>query len=174
MTSKQKIFTVIIAALFSSECLAFFCPSNFKEIETGDSLAQVEAKCGPADSVSKSAAPIVGPQEWTYYLVQPTMRTSWTAAGIGSNKTTFLLDAGGKVINITVNGLSTGTTNNCSRNVSLNDSRKSVERACGAPTSIVRLNAAPSNEDNNLVQMRYNSTPPVTLIFQYGILIDKK
>jgi hypothetical protein len=46
----MKKICLIVMLLFSTNCLAMFCPANLKEINYGDSMTQVISLCGNPDS----------------------------------------------------------------------------------------------------------------------------
>src|SRR5690606_3368063 len=85
---------------------AFFCPTNFNQINFGNTQAQVEQLCGtPAKQETKDVAiEPPTPQEWSYYIPR-TYILSATNQSQMSLKTQFTFDKDGKVINISVNGL---------------------------------------------------------------------
>lgn len=179
----SRLLIGLAMTLISSGSHAFFCPKNFNNINFGDSLTDVQAACGPADKIVLKDAPDTSPQEWNYYLRQPSTVTTGNQSP-GTLKTSFAFDASGNLVNISIGGISTSATSNCRSKVSLGDSRESVEEACGKSTMINKQTSydagttassgKENDESNKQAELTYHSTPPVTLIFVRGKLTDKK
>lgn len=182
MKSYVRIFSLALTALATTGSYGFMCPSTFNQINIGDTITQVEEQCGKPAMVNKSDLPNNQPQQWDYYL-QPANSSNnmFTAAQTqGTLKTTFAFDASGTLVNITVNGTGVGTSSNCGGTVSIGDSRKSVEAACGKPSFINSQTPAPTaagtddKDANKQIEWTYQSTPPVTLIFREGKLAERR
>jgi hypothetical protein len=181
---KIKLIAALVAAsIISSSSYAFFCPKNFNQINFGDSLAQVEQLCGPADKKVVKDASDNQPQEWNYFIPQQGNNNDLVnPQPAGSLKTSFEFDASGKLVNITVNGAGAGATRNCGSPITLGDSRKMVEAACGKPNRVNKQEAPPSTSNpadpndtiNKQVELIYSSTPPTTLIFEGNKLTAKQ
>jgi len=177
--------TFIISTLMtfiSGNCYALLCPNNFNQINIGDSIAQVEQLCGKADKTETVDGPDNSPQDWNYYFPPTTPSPTLTNLALqqqttGALKATFSFDAKGTLVSIMVNGVSIGSSKDCGTTISLGDSRKSVESACGKPSFVSKQgtgNSAQSNEANKQVEMTYMSNPPVVLIFRDGNLADSR
>lgn len=179
MKKKLLTFILVTTPFISCTSYAFFCPNNFNQIDFGDSIAQVEQQCGKADATTESEAPDNSPQEWNYYLQQSTSIGTMPQAqqAEGSLKTSFAFDGQGKLINISINGVGVASTSNCGSPVSLGDSRKSVESACGKPTFVNKqtpTSNSQGDEKDKQVEMTYKGSPTVTLIFRDGRLVEKR
>jgi hypothetical protein len=176
---KSLVLCAITAPLLCTYSYAFFCPTNFSQINYGDTIAQVEQTCGKADKTVTKDAPEKVPQEWDYFLNQAAP-TNTLAPAQGTSKTALTFDASGKLVNITVNNVGIGSINTCGAPVSIGDSMESVEAACGKPGFVNKQQTtqpapgSPASEENKEVAMTYNSTPPVTLVFIGGKLTEKK
>lgn len=174
---KKTFITVLIASAATTN-FAMMCPTNFSQINIGDSLQTVQMRCGAPVKVEKTDAPDTQPQEWNYYVPQPTnVVTTMPQAeqAMGSMKASFAFDGSGNIMNITVNGVGVAATAICGSKISLGDSRKSVESSCGKPAII---NKQSSTGQPNVVEKQientYGSNPPVTLIFRDGKLAEVK
>jgi hypothetical protein len=179
MKYRLILSTTLTCALFSSMSYGFFCPKNFNVINFGDTLATVQQQCGSPDSKLVTDAPDNEPQEWNYFLSQPSS-VGIASAAQGTLKTSMAFDGNGKLINISVNGIGVASINNCGSAISLGDTRDKVEAACGKSSFITKqsqsnnANASKDDESNKAVELTYNSTPPVTLVFVAGKLAAKK
>lgn len=171
---------MIIAATFCAApiyCYALFCPSNFTQIQIGDTIQQVEQQCGKPDKQEIKEGDSNAPQEWSYYIPQ-TVSTNTTMQEQGTLKTSITFDASGKAINISVNGIGVGSTTICGNTtVQLGDTRDQVKAACGAPSFIntqEQKSTSTSTETNKIVIDTYNTNPPAILIFKNGKLLEMK
>src|SRR3990167_7467103 len=130
---KQHLIIGFLAFFIPGYCLAFFCPTNFSQIDFGDSLDKVKQICGaPEKETSKDLEPNV-PQEWTYFIPQTVMLNASTEAQ-GTVKTSVTFDKDGNAINISANGIGVGATTICGSNIQLGDSQDAVKSACGTPS----------------------------------------
>lgn len=182
MKLHRIICTLAIAPFFATGSYAFMCPSTFNQIDFGDTIAQVEQQCGKADKTESMEAPDDNqPQQWDYYLEQSTPNHALMLVQQENTtlKATFAFDAQGNLVNISINGVGVGSTNNCGgSNISIGDTRKQVEAACGKPSFVNKQAPSPvqatAQGANMQVTMTYNSNPPVTLVFRNGKLAEKR
>src|SRR5438309_617826 len=79
--------------------LAFFCPTNFVQIDYGNTPAQVMLQCGKPDKVETKDVKKQVPEEWSYFVPQ-TVAASTMFAAQGTLKTQITFDSGGKVLNL--------------------------------------------------------------------------
>ncbi len=173
-----KMIAVILFFL-PSLSYALFCPTNFNQINIGDSIQQVQAQCGnPVSQETKKVTP-EGPQEWNYFIPQTVMGAGAYDKTQGTLKTQINFDGDGKVININVNGIGVGATSECSQPIKLGDTRDQVKAACGKPSWINKsdpsmvgdTNQSQEQQSKEVTQMNYSSSnPPVQLIFENGLL----
>lgn len=154
---------------------AMFCPGNFNQINVGDTIDQVQTQCGKPDFSKKSdQVKDDGPQEWGFYVKPGGNNGARAAASMnnpqGSLKMAVTFNQG-KVINITVNGMSLASTTLCGAPISVGNNTAAVKAACGDPFFV---NKATQNNNaeakTEVTTFRYNSTPPVTLTFENGKL----
>lgn len=171
---RLKTLLLISALLYSHTLFAFFCPTNFNQIEMGNTQQQVDELCGKptaAIEVEKQAADN-SPQEWSYFVAQAPLLG---APVPGSIKATLAFDKDGKVINITVNGLSVNTADFCRRTTRIGSTRDAVKQACGTPAYINKAqNTGAPSLPTKRIEYQYSSTPPATLIFENGVLVERK
>lgn len=168
-------FTLLVTPTLS---FAFFCPSNFNQIDYGNSPEQVVQQCGKPDKESFREVKPEGPQEWSYYVPQA-VATQNSGTTQGTLKTQVTFDENGKAINISVNGIGVGSSTICGNTIQLGDTRDSIKAVCGNPSFISK--AEPSTNGGvdplqitKITEFTYNSNPPVTLVFENGILKEKR
>ncbi|HSW94463.1 MAG TPA: hypothetical protein VLJ15_08965 [Gammaproteobacteria bacterium] len=173
----KKIIFVLTLFGCSTGAHAMFCPNNFNQINIGDTTEQVKKQCGNPDVEKKIEGEDNGPQEWNFY-VRPQMKryteTRTNSGAEASVKMSIALNQG-KVINITVNGMSLATTTICGPSVSIGDTSKTVKSACGDPVFINKSsNQEGAPKPKETVEYQYNSTPPATLVFVGGFLQERR
>lgn len=179
---KRKIqlpFAVLALTALPSLSFAFFCPTNFSQIEFGMTVDQVTQLCGKPDTQKESTKENENvPQEWSYFI-QQTVSMGNNQNAQGTLKTTVTFDESGKAINISANGIGVGATSLCGSSIQLGDTRDKIKSACGDP-AFVNKQTAPTNGNpppppTKVVEFNYSSvTPPATLIFENGKLTEKK
>lgn len=175
----QSALTILITSI-PSLTFAFFCPTNFNQIDFGMTADQVSQICGKPDDTREYLKPNDNiPQEWSYYIPQTVSMGGSLQSAQGTLKTSMSFDDKGKAINISVNGIGVGATTICGGNtVQLGDDKERVKSVCGDPSFINKqtLSANPSiPQGSKVVEFTYlSSTPHVTLIFENGKLTDKK
>ncbi len=172
MSKKLYIFLLLPGVSF-----AWVCPNNFNQIVPGDTIEQVVSQCGKPKKETVTQAAPSGPQEWQYF-VQPkqsmraSQRSKSEAGGANVRMTIAFVEK--KVINITVQGSSLASTTICGPTVSVGDTDKSVERNCGTPTFIQRQESEKNKDPVEVIEYKYNTAPPNTLIFENGLLKERK
>lgn len=166
----RAFFFMVGFFLYNTAWADWFCPTNFNSINPGDSIATVTAACGQPDSKTTNNKKAAQPQEWSYYIAQDPNKP-------GTMKLTIAFDDNGTAINISVNGSGMPQTSLCANGqIQLGDAQAAVQAACGKPTYVAQTEAgqnAPVPE-TELVEFTYNSTPPVTLVFENGKLTQRK
>ena len=150
---------------------AFLCPTNFKQINLGDSIAIVTSQCGaPNRQESKTIKNLNTPQEWNYFIPLPN-NTNLNASNPGTFKTQIAFDKNGKVINIAVNGMSVGATTICGMNVQVGDEKQKVKSGCGEPSFINQPNIPEEKIPAvTITTYYYDTTPAMKLIFENDVL----
>ena len=165
---------LFLLLLFPTTSFAFFCPTNFAQINVGDSIEAVTQQCGkPSKQETKEVKPEV-PQEWNYFISRAPSPGSTTTNTQGTLKLQIVFDANGKVINMSVNGLSSGQTAICGNSIQVGDMLEKIKATCGSPTMINKqdesLNTTPPKK---ITTFTYNTTPEsTTLTFEDGKLIE--
>ena len=163
--------------LFPALTFAAFCPTNFNQIQLGDTIEQVTKLCGrPTFQKEGKKSDDNVPQQWSYYIPQRNLTTP-LSGNQGSAQTVISFDATGKVINIMINNVSVSTTGMCGSMISLGDDRERIKSACGTPTFINKQKEPTDGsitEEVKVIQFIYNSKPPATLTFENGKLTERK
>jgi hypothetical protein len=172
----KKTITLFAFLSLSTTASAMFCPKNFNQISIGDSIEHVQKQCGKPDMEKKSEGEDDSPQEWNFY-VHPQMKkyteTRTNSGAEASVKMSIALNQG-KVVNITVNGMSLATTTICGPSVSVGDTGKSVKHACGDPVFINKSSQTNGEKPADIVEFKYNSMPPTVLIFENEKLKERR
>lgn len=155
---------------FSTSSFAMFCPKGFNQISMGNTIDQVIQQCGTPDGQTTKKVEAMGNQEWSFYVNQPPPISSQPQA---AQKMVVTL-INGKVANMTVSGFSVANSNLCGALVSVGDSAENVKAACGTPGFINKSSDSNGPKPTEVTEFNYNSTPPMTLIFENGKLKEKK
>jgi hypothetical protein len=182
MSLRHVINSVSIACLSINVSYAFFCPTNFNQIDIGFTLDQVALQCGAPDKEETKDPEVSVPQQWDYFIPQSTVVGNAFMQQQGTYKTSFTFDASGKVMNISVNGVGMANTAICGPTLGLGATDQQVKTACGAPGFISKQEAVPLTDmekaANKMTTYIYTTgTPnnkPVLLIFQGDKLIEKQ
>lgn len=179
---KFKLFatTAITSIIFPSISVAFFCPTNFNQIDFGMTVDQVIQACGKPVDIKESVKQNDNvPQEWSYYIPQTVNMGGSSQNAQGTLKTNVTFDSKGKAINISVNGIGVGATMICGQNIQLGDDKDRIKSVCGDPSFVNKSSPSPANpeaqQETKIVELIYsNGNPPTTLVFENGSLKDKK
>ena len=172
----EKKCLLLCALLISPSSFAFFCPTNFNQINFGDSIEQVIQQCGKPDNQTGSIMTDDSkvPQEWDYYISQSVSSFSMTPMQ-GTLKTAITFDGTGKAISMMVNGIGVGSSTICNGNtVQLGDTQETVKKACGTPSFISKQTSAEPLPQIVVSIITYNTNPPVILKFENGKLTEKQ
>lgn len=173
----------LIASCITLTCLpavsfAFFCPSNFNQIDFGMSPDQVTQQCGKPDKQTEAEKENENiPQSWDFYLKQPVATGSNAQPStVGTMKSSFVFDADGKLINMSVNGIGVGASSVCGKPINLGATRDEVKAACGDPGFVSKSQASGEQQKPiKVIEFEYSSAnPPATLVFENGVLTSKK
>lgn len=170
---------LVIALMgFSTSAFALFCPNNFNQINIGDTIEQINSQCGKPDfQKSEKVEDDNGPQEWNFY-VNPSANPGYKAptATYGQQASLQMTIAmnEGKVVNITVNGMSLASTTICGGSVTVGDSKDKVKKACGTPKFVNKSSVGNDAPAVKKTTYKYNSNPPVELIFENGKLTERQ
>jgi hypothetical protein len=163
---------------FPAISFAFFCPSNFNQIDFGMTMDQVTEACGKPDKQTETKKENDNvPQEWNYYLKQAVSTGNRSQTMEGTLKTSFAFDENGKLMNMSVNGIGVGATDICGKSLQLGATRDEVKAACGEAAFVNKQPppAGSGQQDTKIVEFLYSSAnPPVTLVFESGLLTSKK
>jgi hypothetical protein len=169
---KLKLSLLLLTTMFFSAAWAdMFCPSNFNAINMGDTLDAVVKACGKPDSKKTTKQEAPQPQEWIYYLA--------TNPGMpGTMKVSIAFDASEKAINISVNGSGMTQTQICNgAGIQVGDNQAAITKACGKP-AYVSVSEPPAGtpkvKATEITELKYGSSPAVTLVFTDGKLTERK
>jgi hypothetical protein len=178
MYINKQILTAIALNIMPMVGFAFFCPTNFNQIDFGMTVDQVTQICGKPDSNKESKKENENvPQEWTYYIPQSVGMNNYQQAQ-GTLKTSVSFDDKGKAINISVNGIGVGATTICGSSVQLGATQDTIKSACGKPAVVNKQPQTPeeaAKQETKVNEFSYSkATTPVVLIFENGKLTDKK
>ena len=181
MFLNKQLIAITILSITPSVSYAFFCPTNFNQIDFGYTMDQVKQLCGnPAKEETMEAKNDNVPQDWSYFVTPPATMSNLPQP-VGSLKMSISFDQNDKLINLSVNGVGVGGTTICGgTNVQLGDSKEKVKSACGKPASINKQEppapapGSPEAEANKITEYTYMSNPPAVLVFQKGVLTDRK
>lgn len=175
MQTKKNIalFSLLFLSSFlANSSYAFFCPTNFNQIYTGDTIEHVKQTCGnPTLETSREKEPEVA-QQWSYYIPQ-TVAFNTMAPAQGTLKTEITFDASGKAINVSVNGIGVGSSTICGGTIQLGDTRDAIKNACGNPNFIAKQdpgNSTAPQTVTKITELIYGTSSPVTLTFTNGKL----
>ena len=180
MTFIRIFFVTAFTAFQPLLAHAFFCPTNFNQIDFGATMNQVIQQCGKPDSQETKKGEASVPQEWTYFTPQSMNVGGSTPVAQGSVKTQVTFDASGKVMSIVSNGMAVGSSPICGTNISVGDTQSSVQAACGKPTFISKQDTSATTSlgtpqpADKITVFIYNSNPPVKLTFEKGVLTKKE
>lgn len=167
------MLTFIIA--IPSTSFAFFCPTNFNQIDFGNTMDQVSIQCGKPDVQNAKEVKQEGPQEWSYFIPQ-TVSSNTLQPMQGTLRTQITFDASGNAINISVNGIGVGNSTICGGLIQLGDSRDRIKAICGNPSFINRQSedtASGPPQVDKITTFIYNTNPPVKLTFKNGALVER-
>ena len=178
-----KWLVALAASAVTTTASALLCPTNFNQINLGDSIAAVKAACGIPVSEKTADATTSAPQEWNYYVsVNPAFTQNMSQNQTASLKTTVAFDDG-KVTNISVNGVGVSNTSVCGGTIQVGDAENTVQAACGKPAFINRGNGSQDGTQykdknasaNKTTVLTYqNGNTPVTLTFEKGVLTARQ
>src|SRR3990167_2719216 len=101
----MKLFAIssgLLALSVSSISFAFFCPTNFNQINFGDTLETVKNACGaPAKEETTTVESDNVPQEWSYFVTQTVPAVAnGQGQSQGTLKTTMVFDNSGHVVSM--------------------------------------------------------------------------
>lgn len=172
----KRQLLILVCWFFSSCSFAMFCPNNFNLVNIGDTIATVEAKCGPPNVKKVIIDESNVPQEWTYFLPVPVYGMS--AGSFNNNPGTIKFTVAfvnNAITNISSNGIGVGATTICNNiNLQIGSTLREVEDACGKPALITKTNQpGPTGQvptPTQIMNWTYIGNKTTTLIFENGFL----
>jgi hypothetical protein len=163
MRLNKCILSIGLLVLLPGFADAMFCPSNFNEINIGDTLEKVTGQCGKPSKQENSVTSPSGPQEWTYFIKMNPNDT-------GSLKTVVTFN-NKKVINIMLNNASVANTPFCGGGIRVGDSSERIKAACGVPAIITE--GQNEGTASKITKLLYDGMPKVGLTFIDGKLVSR-
>jgi hypothetical protein len=192
----MKSVSVICLLLFSTTSFAMFCPSNFKNIDIGDSLEQVLELCGPptTQKTYKQNA-TSSAEEWTYYKrVNPLDQSTAKMVVVIQNDQVININiaddsavsnevcqstiTGSKfaqsVCNSTLNSQhNVGSTQICGAPIQIGDHAQTVETACGKAVAVTAYQQPDQPPPTEIVELDYDGPPKAALLFENKLLVQR-
>lgn len=184
-------FSLLFCA--ANPAFAFFCPTNFSQIELGNSVQQVIQACGTPTTQNTVIKSVYRSQEWVYYV-----KTSPFSQNTSKLNVVLLND---QVVNITITEnaqncqpmfpgdssdpktkvvciptttqetKSIGSTNACGPMIRLGSTADQVQAACGQAAFVNHGQQA--DAQITYTELFYRGTPDVSLIFENGVLKNR-
>lgn len=185
--------------LIPMESFAIFCPGSFNNIDFGNTTQQVVNQCGaPATAVTYTQQQNV-PQQWDYYVQQNPLNPITTKMSIVFNDNKAInitITQAATSNNVLCQQLlqsasnqqaieaacdqsvqkteSVQTTTVCGSIISLGNSPDTIQAACGKPVFVTQSQPQNPAPPTQIIEYKYNSPPPNVLIFENGILKDRR
>lgn len=196
----MKYYFACALLALSTSSFAMLCPTNFSNVNIGDSIDYVKQMCGNPSSQKTYKQSSSGAQEWVYYIKTSNFDKATSKMSVIIND--------GKVVNINIasSGVSNeicdtfgrksqdpqviqlacnkagivgnndvATTTACGTAINVGDSSQQLESACGKPIFVnqnQQTNAQTTGDE--ITEFQYVGSPTVTLIFVNGSLQDRK
>lgn len=178
--------------LYSSHAFAIFCPTNFSNIDLGNTIQQVQEVCGTPTSVNQYQKTKMSNQIWNYYIRAPGLNQNMAKMSVlfrndevmnihlhyNSEICPLLLTKkNGQVVPPfcikSINDEDVASTNLCGGFIQVGNNAQAVQYACGQPAVI---QAVPGTETQpvDVTELHYDGPPKATLIFENGQLIDRQ
>lgn len=161
-----KWYLALPLILMTTTAAAWLCPNNFNNISVGDTLADIQAKCGTPVSEVKMEGEINVPQEWSYYVQVAPPNPATIKMSI------VLID--NKIANITVNATSLVSTDLCGSPVSIGMPMETLRTTCGNPIFVNKQPPKPGQKPTQINELKYNGPAPNVLVFENGLLKERK
>lgn len=168
----KALFTLPLYVL-ATTTFAWVCPNNFNSIVEGDSIDQIIAQCGkPASSTTSQQPPNV-PQQWQYYIPTQQSNGRITQQSPVENVKMTIAFVNDKVVDIsTAQGGTVSSTSLCGARIAIGDSSDTVKTNCGTAAFVQKQDT--DAKDVEIVEYKYDTAPPNTLIFENGKLKQRK
>jgi len=190
---KYKYLSGTVFLLLSGHLYAMFCPTNFSQINTGDTIEHVIQVCGNPESQNSHKKTTSLSEEWIYYVkTQSNVNTTSKMKVIFSNNKVVNISVesnnpvqpdvwqSGKnqpVVNINFNNqrpVNVSSTNACGPTISIGQDVQQVKYICGTPAFVKQNQSPDAQSTSKVTELRYGGPNPATLIFENGILKDRQ
>lgn len=175
MKTIKSVLSILLLTL-SANSHAITCPYSYQVIHIGQTFDEIIKMCGEPDNVQLKMEPPSGPQTWTYLKKSEMVSAVELEKEQGSMGLSIVFDAEKKAASITINGREATSTTVCGPEIKSGDTESDIQLACGKPTYITQGKAVAlgSEKDVTVKTVIYNSSPPITLRFENGILKEAK
>lgn len=145
---------------------SYFCPRGEALISSKATIDEVKTNCGTPDTEKTTKVKPQGPQELKYYVPQSTDITSMEIDVV-------ILDD--QVINIAVNGAGVSDTEICGQSIQTGYTKKQITDACGESKFVTDYPPSdPTKKEKTVTELTYKTSPPVTFVFEDGILTERR
>lgn len=167
----KRTLIAIMLCMISTQAFAMLCPKNFNTINIGDPIDKILQLCGTPDNKKSYKSTAAGPQEWVFYVrsLQTTPGPVKLTVNINNNKAASIY-----VMNV---GL-TRTPACGGRVIQVGDTKEQIIAMCGKPNLISQGDTSPGVQGppptTDVTELYYNGSPSVMLIFENGLLKDRK
>ncbi len=180
--------------IYSTHAFAIFCPTNFSNINFGDTIEQIQQVCGNPNSVNQYKKNLATNQVWEYYIKAPGFDQNMAKMSvlfrddqvmnihirydpyaraqiclITQNKDVRILPA---FCTNPADNQNVASTDICGTSIQVGNNTQSVELACGQP-AVTKNVPGTENQSIYVTEFHYNGPPRVTLIFENGKLSDR-
>lgn len=196
---QTKYFIAILLFILTTDSFALFCPTNFSQVNIGDTIAQVIETCGEPISQNTYKKTSILSEEWHYYVKTQFNDKATTKMTVvfkdnrvinihiadnsnllGSALYAAALEAHRpQPIDLAYNAVNQQThnvenTRVCGSPIKIGDSMPLVENACGKPIAI-QQNQSPDIQDSaiEVTALQYGGATPATLLFENGIFKER-
>lgn len=176
---------LLLSILFSTTTYAIFCPTNFTNIELGDSLQSVISQCGKPSAFNEYKSNGITALQWSF-LIRPFDSNK----GLKKLKVVFVAN---QVKNITIedevdcqlgdpacqtsqNLENVYSTQACGFPIKVGDTQQVVQVACGKPImqQQVQLDDPSNTSTLKMAAALYEGPPRVLLIFENNVLRERR
>jgi hypothetical protein len=186
-----KIFILSPLFFFATNTFAFFCPTNFSQINIGDPMKTVIELCGRPDYQHTYIKSIYVSQELIYYVKTNPLNASTAKLSVVLNndqivnititdntKTCQPFDNSqpennnNAVCKTTQESRSVGSTTACGSVIRIGDRVEAIQAACGQP-AFINHSQQQADSQNTFTEFKYNGPPSISLIFENGLLKER-
>jgi len=174
---------ILFCSLLTQSAYALMCTKTYAQVQTGMTVAQVQAACGKPKSVQKKRRQLFETQTiqyWSYSSNEPDKRTATAMRDLGyvsepKQSKQFTIDQNGKVSSISVGGGVLDSTAVCGGLIRVGDPGNVVASYCGQPDARTRgtKRVPRGSVESEVWTYQFDQfRPPVVLTFEKGVLVN--